>query len=128
MSDTKKFPAIGLLVVLGVGSAAPAVSLAGFGWLMVKQGLTQEAAAPLATAAVCLGSFLSGLLMAILQKGKGLVWGAAEGALFAGLLFILGTLYQSEWETMQFVRAGLVLLMGVLGGVLGMLRAERKRR
>ena len=49
-------------------------------------------------------------------------------ALFAGLLFILGTLYQSEWETMQFVRAGLVLLMGVLGGILGMLRAERKRR
>ena len=125
MSDTKKFPAIGLLVVLGVGSAAAAVSLTGFGWLM---GLTQEAAAPLATAAVCLGSFLSGLLMAILQKGKGLVWGAAEGALFAGLLFILGTLYQSEWETMQFVRAGLVLLMGVLGGILGMLRAERKRR
>jgi Trk-type K+ transport system membrane component len=68
------------------------------------------------------------LLMAILKKGKGLVWGAAEGALFAGLLFILGTLYQSEWETMQFVRAGLVLLMGVLGGILGMLRAERKRR
>jgi len=63
-----------------------------------------------------------------LKKGKGLVWGAAEGALFAGLLFILGTLYQSEWETMQFVRAGLVLLMGVLGGILGMLRAERKRR
>jgi putative membrane protein (TIGR04086 family) len=128
MSDTKKFPAIGLLVVFGVGSAAAAVSLAGFGWLMVKQGLTQEAAAPLATAAICLGSFLSGLLMAILQKGKGLVWGAAEGALFTGLLFILGTLYQSEWETMQFVRAGLVLLMGVLGGILGMLRAERKRR
>ena len=80
------------------------------------------------SSAVCLGSFLSGLLMAILQKGKGLVWGAAEGVLFAGLLFILGTLYQSEWETMQFVRAGLVLLMGVLGGILGMLRAERKRR
>ena len=66
MSDTKKFPAIGLLVVFGVGSATAAVSLTGFGWLMVKQGLTQEAAAPLATAAVCLGSFLSGLLMAIL--------------------------------------------------------------
>ena len=84
MSDTKKFPAIGLLVVFGVGNAAAAVSLAGLGWLMVKQGLTQEAAAPLATAAICLGSFLSGLLMAILQKGKGLVWGAAEGVLFAG--------------------------------------------
>ena len=52
MSDTKKFPAIGLLVVFGVGSAAAAVSLTGFGWLMVKQGLTQEAAAPLATAVI----------------------------------------------------------------------------
>lgn len=95
---------------------------------MVQQGLTQDTAAPLATAAVCLGSFLSGLLMSLLQKGKGLVWGAAEGALFVGLLFLLGTLYQSEWGTMQFVRAGLVLLMGVLGGIFGMLRAEHRRR
>ena len=128
MSDTKKFPAVSLLAVFGLGIAAAAGCLAGFGWLMVKQGLTQEAAAPLATAAVCLGSFLSGLLMALFQKGKGLVWGAVEGALFTGMLFLLGTLYQSEWETMQFVRAGLVLLTGVLGGVLGMLRAERRRR
>ena len=128
MSDTKKFPAAGLLAVFGLGSAAAAGWLAGFGWLMVQQGLTQEAAAPLATAAVCLGSFLSGLLIALIQRGRGLVWGAAEGALFAGLLFLLGTLYQSEWGTAQFVRVGLVLLAGVLGGVLGMLRAERRRR
>ena len=128
MSDAKKFPAVSLLAVFGLGSAAAAGGLAGFGWLMVQQGLTQDAAAPLATAAVCLGSFLSGLLMALLQKGKGLIWGAAEGALFAGLLFLLGTLYQSEWGTMQFVRAGLVLLMGVLGGIFGMLRAEHRRR
>lgn len=122
MSDAKNFPAVGLLAVFGLGSAAAAGGLAGSGWLMVQQGLTQDAAA------VCLGSFLSGLLMALLQKGKGLVWGAAEGALFVGLLFLLGTLYQSEWGTMQFVRAGLVLLMGVLGGIFGMLRAEHRRR
>ena len=128
MSDTKKIPGDRSAGRFRSGQCGSNRELAGFGCLMVKQGLTQEAAAPLATAAICLGSFLSGLLMAILQKGKGLVWGAAEGALFAGLLFILGTLYQSEWETMQFVRAGLVLLMGVLGGILGMLRAERKRR
>lgn len=128
MSDAKKFPAGGLLTVFGLGSAAAAGCLTGSGWLMVQQGLTQDAAASLATAAVCLGSFLSGLLMSLLQKGKGLVWGAAEGALFVGLLFLLGTLYQSEWGTMQFVRAGLVLLMGVLGGIFGMLRAEHRRR
>jgi len=130
MSDTntKKFPAVSMLVIFGLGSTAAAGCLAGFGWLMVKQGMTQEAAGPLATAAVCLGSFLSGLLMAAFQKEKGLLWGVAEGALFAGMLFLLGTLYQSEWETAQFVRTGLVFLMGIVGGVLGMLRAERRRR
>ena len=91
MSDTKKFPAIGLLVVFGVGSAAAAVSLAGFGWLMVKQGLTQEAAAPLATAAVCLGSFLSGLLMFILStsrrdRARVLVSMKSSGLLFSVVL------------------------------------------
>ena len=69
MSDAKKFPAVGLLTVFGLGSAAAAGGLTGSGWLMVQQGLTQDAAAPLATAAVCLGSFLSGLLMSLLQKG-----------------------------------------------------------
>lgn len=72
MSDAKNFPAVGLLAVFGLGSAAAAGGLTGSGWLMVQQGLTQDAAAPLATAAVCLGSFLSGLLMALLQKEKGL--------------------------------------------------------
>ena len=116
MSDAKKFPAVGLLTVFGLGSAAAAGCLTGSGWLMVQQGLTQDAAASLATAAVCLGSFLSGLLMSLLQKGKGLVWGAAEGALFVGLLFLLGTLYQSGWGTRQFVRAGLVRLYTTRSG------------
>lgn len=52
MSDAKNFPAVGLLAVFGLGSAAAAGGLAGSGWLMVQQGLTQDAAAPLATAAV----------------------------------------------------------------------------
>ena len=127
MSDTKKVPAVSMLIVFGLGGAAAAGYLAVSGWLMVKQGMTQEAAGPLATTAVCLGSFLSGLLMAAFQKEKGLLWGVAEGALFAGMLFLLGTLYQSEWETAQFIRAGLVLLTGIVGGVLGMLCAERRR-
>ena len=49
MSDTKKFPAIGLLVVFGVGSAAAAVSLAGVGWHRLP--LRQSASA--AFSAVC---------------------------------------------------------------------------
>ena len=112
---------MGLLVVFRSGQCGSNRDLAGVRLADGQTGPDAGAAAPLATAAVCLGSFLSGLLMAILQRAKGLVWGAAEGVLFAGLLFILVHCYQVS-ETMQFVRAGLVLLMGVLGGVLGMLR------
>lgn len=128
MSVTKKFPAVGMLAAFGLGGAAAAGCLVGFGWLMVQQGLTQDAAGPLATAAVCLGSFLSGLVLAAFQREKGLLWGAAEGGLFAGVLFLLGTLYQSEWGSAQFLRVGLVLMAGMLGGILGMLRTERRRR
>lgn len=127
MSDTKKFPATSLLLASGIGSVAVIGSLAGFAWLMVKQGMTQEAAAPFATAAVCFGSCLSGMLLTALQKEKALLCGAAEGVFFAGLLFLLGTLNQSEWEAGRFIRAGLVLLMGVLGGILGMMLTERRR-
>ena len=40
--------------------------------------------------------------MAILQKGKGLVWGAAEGALFIGLLFILGMHHTQTKQTLYY--------------------------
>ena len=128
MSDTKTFPAVRVLLSFGLGVAAAAGCLAGFGWMMVGQGMTQEAAGPLATAAVCAGSFLSGFLLSAFQKEKGLIWGAMEGILFVGALVLLGTLYQSEWQMPQFIRAGFALTAGTLGGTLGMLCAGRRRR
>lgn len=128
MSDTKTFPVMQMVLSFGLGAVATAGCIAGCGWLMVRQGMTQEAAGPLATSAVCLGSFLGGLFLASFQREKGLIWGIAEGLLFVGVLILLGTLYQSEWQTFQFIRAGLVLMAGMLGGTLGMFRAGRRRR
>lgn len=128
MSGTKTFPVVRVLLSFGAGIATAAGCLGGFGWLMVRQGMTQEAASPLATAAVCLGSFLGGFLLSAFQKEKGLVCGVTEGVLFVGALVLLGTLYQSEWQTPQLIRAGFVLAAGTLGGILGMLRVGRRRR
>lgn len=127
MSDTKTFPAVRVLLSFGLGALAAAGCLTGFGWMMVGRGMTQEAAGPLATTAVCMGSFLGGFLLSAFQKDKGLVWGVVEGTLFVGVLVLLGTLYQSEWQTPQFIRAGIVLAVGTLGGILGTLRAGRRR-
>lgn len=128
MSDTKGFPAAGMLLSFGLGAMAAAGSLAICGWLMVGRGLTQDAAGPLATLAVCLGSFFSGVVMAALQKEKGLIWGAAEGLLFAAVLIILSIVYQREWQLSQVIRAVSVLTAGILGGILGALRPKRRRR
>ena len=126
MSDTRTFPAGRILICFAVGVATVAGSLAGCGGLMVARGLTQEAAYPLAAASLCLGRLLSGFLLAMLQKEKGLVWGATEGLLFVGALVLVGTLSQSEWAMSQFIRAGLVMMAGMLGGTLGMLRVGRR--
>ena len=40
MSDAKNFPAVGLLAVFGLGSAAAAGGLTGSGWLMVEKART----------------------------------------------------------------------------------------
>ena len=127
MSDTKKFPAGSLLLASGLGSAAAVVCLAVAAWLMVKQGISQDAAGPLATASVSFGSFCGGLMLSLFQKRRGLFCGAVEGIVFTGMLFLLGILYQSEWGGAQLLRAGIVLLTGMLGGILGMLLSQRRR-
>ena len=73
-------------------------------------------------------SLFSGWLMAFWQKSRGLLCGVVQGALFVFLLLCFGLLSGSPLQEMQLVRFGVTLLFGCIGGVLGMLRSERKRR
>ena len=114
-----KFPAGRALVSFGAGCCVTGACM---------EGLSQDAAWPMATCAVSAGSLFSGWLMAFWQKSRGLLCGGVQGALFVFLLLCFGLLSGSPLQEMQLVRFGVTLLFGCIGGVLGMLRSERKRR
>lgn len=117
----------GAAAAFALGAVATGMWMAGAASLMVRRGLSQGAAWPLATAAVCAGALLSGWLFAFLQKKRGIVCGAVQGGLFAGVLLLasLADGAPSEW---QLVRVVLAFGFGCGGGFLGMLCAERRRR
>ena len=78
-----KFPAGRALVSFGAGCCVTGACMAGLAALMAQQGLSQDAAWPMATCAVSAGSLFSGWLMAFWQKSRGLLCGVVQGALFA---------------------------------------------
>ena len=70
-----KFPAGRALVSFGAGCCVTGACMAGLAALMAQQGLSQDAAWPMATCAVSAGSLFSGWLMAFWQKSRGLLCG-----------------------------------------------------
>lgn len=64
MSEQKKFSVGPALLAFGIGGAFAGGCMAGLAYLMARQGLSQAAAWPMASAAVCAGSLLSGWLAA----------------------------------------------------------------
>lgn len=99
--------------------------MAGLAYLMARQGLSQAAAWPMASAAVCAGSLLSGWLAAFFQRSRGLFCGAIQGILFVLLLTIFG-LWAGFAHRDAASRFALVFLLGCMGGIFGMLRTERR--
>lgn len=126
MSEQKKISVGAALLAFGIGGAFAGACMAGLAYLMARHGLSQAAVWPMASAAVCAGSLLSGWLAAFFQRSRGLVCGAIQGAMFVLLLTGFGLYAGFAPAEMQLVRFALVFLFGCLGGIFGMLRTERR--
>ena len=74
-----KFPAGRALVSFGAGCCVTGACMAGLAALMAQQGLSQDAAWPMATCAVSAGSLFSGWLMAFWQSFAGNAAGPVRG-------------------------------------------------
>ena len=127
-NSSEKFPAGRALVSFGAGCCVTGACMAGLAALMAQKGLSQDVVWPMATCAVSAGSLFSGWLMAFWQKSRGLLCGVIQGALFVFLLLGLSLLSGAPPQEIQLVRFAVALLFGCIGGVLGLLRSERKRR
>ena len=110
MSEKKLFPAeLRVLLLAGaVGVMVTAGWLAAMAALMTAQGYSGAAAPPLATAAVGAGSLCSGWIAALL-----VVFSVPSGTLT---------------EEPPLLRFAVVILCGSIGGLLGMVTREKKRR
>ena len=110
-----KFPAGRALVSFGAGCCVTGACMAGLAALMAQQGLSQDAAWPMATCAVSAGSLFSGWLMAFWQKSRGLFCGVVQGALFVFLLLCFGLLSAPYNIAAMFLNG---LSLGCMWGVI----------
>ena len=124
-----KFPAGRALVSFGAGCCVTGACMAGLAALMAQQGLSQDAAWPMATCAVSAGEPVQRLADGFLaEKAAGCSVRWCRGLYSFFCCFASVCLSGSPLPEMQLVRFGVTLLFGCIGGVLGMLRSERKRR
>lgn len=112
---------------LAVGAAAAALCLCGMATLMAGHGLSRALAWPLATGAVCAGSFAGGALHALLQKSRGLACGAALGGVFAVLMLAAQCAAGSAPDAKQWLSLVFILLAGAAGGALPAFAPRRHR-
>ena len=124
MSEKKLFPAELRVPLLAgaVGVMVTAGWLAAMAALMTAQGYSGAAAPPLATAAVGAGSLCSGWIAAFCKKERGLLCGLVQGLFYAALLVVLSV------PSGTLTRFAVVILCGSIGGLLGMVTREKKRR
>ena len=127
----KKFPPAELRFLFLAGGTAfvvTAVCLAAMAAWMVAQKCPGTAAEPLAAAAVGAGSLCSGWIAAFCKKERGLLCGLVQGLLYAALLVVLSVPSGTLTEEPPLLRFAVLILCGSIGGLLGMVTREKKRR
>ena len=119
---------VSVLAAFALGAAAAAGCGALLASLMASQKMGPAAAWPFATAAVCVGSLLGGWVLALLQKSRGLLWGAGLGLGYALALLCVQLASGGIPDAAQLVRLALLDLAGAAGGSAGVRKAGKKRR
>ena len=103
-----------------IGTAAAALLLAGFSFLLTLQDLPHAAVEPLALLAGGFGCLLAGFLCARLYGRSGLLIGAACGVLVFGIIFLAGSMTMGgEMGPSLWLKGLIFLFCGAIGGVLG---------
>ena len=111
------------------GFAAAALLFSGLAALRCKVDIAPQLLAPVSTAAFSLAVLWAGFLFAILRKEKGLLYGLLIGLVFYAILWI-GALAQgqTEFSALSAIKGAALLCSGAIGGSLGILAQERRRR
>lgn len=96
-------------------------------FLKIRQ-VPQAAAVPLTIAAACFGAFIGGNVSGRISQQKGILYGFSSGLLLFVLLFLCGVILVRETiAPVMFIKLGLMLFFGAIGGILGVNRKSKVR-
>ena len=88
----------------------------------------QGAAVPITIAAASLGALVGGYVSGRISQQKGILYGFSSGLLLFALLFLCGVIIVREpLAPAMFIKLGLMLLFGIIGGILGVNRKSKVR-
>ena len=129
MSEFRKFQTEALFYLISglLWLVVTAACLAGCAQLMTVQGYSGDLAAPLSTAAICIGSLCSGWAAASRKKERGLLTGLLQSTFPAALLTAAALLNDTATGTLFPLRILGIALCGALGGILGVACRTRRR-
>lgn len=127
-NDFRRFAAhLTAASVSGLGAAA--LLLSGLAALCCKIDLAPQTLSLAPTGAVVLAVLLAGLVLASLQREKGLFCGLLMGGIFYTVLWIAALAQgQTEFSALSAIKGGAILCSGAIGGILGISLQERRRR
>lgn len=118
-----------ILSSLLAGIVLCVLALLFFSWVFSKADLPLYAAVPMATAAICIGTAGAAMLLSRLQQKNGLLLGLCTGIFFFAAYALAALLNgQREFTGFAAIKLASILLSGCLGGYLGLLLAQQKKR
>ena len=124
--NTRKEPGLvwrfGRPVLWGVvtGGVVGALLLLVMALCMTTWDLPQATVTPMATAAVAIGAFASGLTAARLAQKQGLLLGALCGALLYALVWLTGLTRIGEMQAASvLIKWAILIASGAIGGIVG---------
>lgn len=116
-----------LLLGTAAGAAACTLLLVIFAAACVGlRRIPQAALVPLTIAAAAVGAFLAGWVSGALSGRHGLIYGLCSALLLFLILFICGEILTRDGlSAAVYIRFGVMLLLGMLGGIAGVNRRLR---
>ena len=117
----------GVLWGVLAGETVTVLLLLLFALVMTLAGLPLAAADWLSAIAFCFGAFASGFFASRIVKQKGLLIGLICGVILTVIMFLIGTVF-SKIDTSLFLllKAAGSILFGIIGGILGVNRKQRR--
>ena len=126
-------PALQFLRPAGIGVFAGCLVVAILLYLVAalitwRRSIPEELLNGLTTAILCIGSLTGGGTAAAVSGARGLVYGAVTGAALALIVLLIGaSAYSFQYTALIAVKAGMMVLCGMIAGICTVNRKRKVR-